>query len=117
MVAGKPGDYVFIYMNKAGIIASGSVKSNYMVNDYSLVKHNQGGTIDYEVWDEYFVSVEFDKKCLNYDDASKEYIINQSGVVTAGEYNDKVSKQPLNRTKVSLSKEDGEKLKEVFLQK
>ena len=113
----KPGDYVFIYKNQSGIIASGSVKSNYMVNDYCLVKHDQGGTIDYEVWDEYFVSVEFDKKCLKHDDPSKEYKIDQSGVVAAGEYHDKVSKQPLNRTKVSLSKEEGEKLKEVFLQK
>lgn len=113
----KPGDYVFIYMNKAGIIASGSVKSNYMVNDYSLVKHSQGGEINYEIWDEHFVSVDFDKKCLNFDEDSKSYIINQNSVVTAGEYNDKVSKQPLNRTKVSLSKVEGEKLKEIFLKK
>jgi len=113
----KLGDYVFIYMNKSGIIASGSVKSNYMVNDYCLVKHNEGGKINYEIWDEYFVSVEFDKKCLNYNDGSEEYIIDQTGVVTAGEFNEKVSKQPFNRTKMFLSKDEGEKLKDLFLNK
>lgn len=113
----KPGDYVFVYLNKTGIIASGTVTSNFMVNDYSLVKHIDNGKISYDVWDEYFVSVEFDKRCLHYDDASKEHVIESSSAVTASEFNDKVSKQPFNRTKISLSKEEGEKLKEIFLQK
>jgi len=115
-----PGDYVFIYMNKHGVIASGVVKSKFMINDYSLVKiinNDQGGKIDYDVWDEYFVNVEFDKKCIKYDDANKGFVIDDNGVVTASEFSDKVSKQPLHRTKVFLSKNEGEKLKELFLQK
>ncbi|MBV4428856.1 hypothetical protein [Clostridium tyrobutyricum] len=115
----NPGDYVFVYMNKTGIIASGTVTSNFMVNDYSLVKHidhAQDNKIEYDVWDEYFVNVEFDKRCLKYDEVSKGYVIKQDEVVTASEFNNKVSKQPFNRTKLFLSKVEGEKLKELFLQ-
>lgn len=115
----NPGDYVFVYMNKTGIIASGTVTSNFIVNDYSLVKHinhDQDNKIEYDVWDEYFVNVEFDKKCLKYDEVSKGYVIEQNEVVTASEFNDKVSKQPFNRTKLFLSKVEGEKLKELFSQ-
>lgn len=114
----QPGDYVFVYQNKVGIIASGTVKSNYMVNDYSLVKYNDNNdNISYEIWDEYFVSVEFDKTCLKDDEVTKKKEIDTNGVVTSSELYEKVTKQPLNRTKIHLSKEEGEKLKEIFLQK
>lgn len=113
----QPGDYVFVYQNKVGIIASGTVKSNFMVNDYCLVKYNDNNYIQHEVWDEYFVSVEFDKTCLKDDGATKTKEIDTSGVVTSSELYEKVTKQPLNRTKIYLNKEEGKKLKEIFLQK
>lgn len=50
----EPGDYVFIYMNEKGIIASGTVKTKYIVNDYSLVEcYNKEYTkTAYEIRDE-----------------------------------------------------------------
>lgn len=114
----KPGDYVFIYMNEKGIIGSGIVKSNFIVNDYSLVKsYTTEDGIDFEIWDEYFVQVEYDKTCLSFDKDKGEYIINESSVIKASEYRDKISRQPLNRTKVTLGTDEGQKLKEVFLKK
>ncbi|MCQ2023748.1 EVE domain-containing protein, partial [Clostridium butyricum] len=112
----KPGDYVFIYMNGEGIVGAGTVKSNYMVNDYSLVKCYDGDKIQYEIWDEYFVSVEFDKKSLILDDEGK-YSIDEQNIITASDYRKEVSGKLLNRTKISLTTEEGEKLKKLYLEK
>lgn len=116
----KPGDYVFVYMNKNGFIASGVVTSSFMINDYSLVKHidhNNNDEIKYDIWDEYFVNVKFEKKCIEYNHNTNIYEVDSATVVSASEYNDKVSKQPLSKTKIFLNKIEGEKLKDIFLNK
>lgn len=116
----EPGDYIFIYMNEKGIIASGTVKSKYIVNDYSLFEYftnNDGTETDYDVWDEYFVHVEFDKKALKYDESNETYIIEEGKVIKASEYRDNVSNKPLGRTKLHLTKEEGDILKKIFLEK
>lgn len=115
----KPGDYVFIYMNEKGIVASGIVKSNYMVNDYSLVKcysNEDGSECTYEVWDEYFVNVEYDKTALILDDDGN-YVIDEGKVIKASEYRENVSAKPLGKTKIHLSRKEGLKLKELYLSK
>jgi predicted RNA-binding protein with PUA-like domain len=114
----KPGDYVFIYMNEKGIVGAGTVKSNCMVNDYSLVKHYSDDRKDYsyDVWDEYFVNVEFDKKSLKLDEVGN-YLIDEQTIIKASDYREKVSSKPLNRTKIHLTSEEGNKLKELYLRK
>ncbi len=115
----KPGDYVFIYMNEKGIVGSGTVKSNHMINDYSLVKcyaNDDGTEYTYDVWDEYFVNVEFDKKSLNVDEEGN-YLIDDQNIIRASDYREKVSAKPLNRTKIHLTNEEGAKLKELYLGK
>lgn len=112
----KPGDYVFIYMNEKGIVGAGTVKSNHMINDYSLVKcyGEDGIEYAYNVWDEYFVSVEFDKKSLKVGEEGN-YLIDEQKIIRASDYREKVSAKPLNRTKIHLTKEEGAKLKELYL--
>lgn len=108
----EPGDYIFIYMNEKGFIASGTVKTKYMINDYSLVEHyknKEKNETDYVIWDEYFVYVDYDKKCLKSDKT-----IDENRTVELSEYKEKVSKKLLNRTKVHLSSEEGELLREIF---
>lgn len=115
----KPGDYVFIYMNEKGIVGSGTVKSNRITNDYSFVKcydNEEGTEYAYDVWDEYFVNVEFDKKSLTVDEEGN-YLIDEQNIVRASDYREKVSAKPLNRTKINLTEEEGLKLKELYLGK
>lgn len=114
----KPGDYVFIYMNEKGIVGAGTVKSNCMVNDYSLVKHYSDDRKEYfyDVWDEYFVNVEFEKKSLKLDEEGK-YLIDEQNIIKASDYREKVSAKPLNRTKIHLTSEEGNKLKELYVGK
>lgn len=114
----KPGDYVFVYMNETGIVGAGTVKSNCMINDYSLVKHYSDDRKDYsyDVWDEFFVNVEFDKKSLKLDEDGK-YLIDEQNVIKASDYREKVSAKPLNRTKIHLTSEEGNKLKKLYLRK
>lgn len=115
----KPGDYVFIYMNKNGIVGAGTVKSNYMINDYSLVKcyANEDKTeCTYEVWDEYFINVDFDKKSLKMDEKGN-YLIDDQNVISISDFREKVSAKLLSRTKIHLTNEEGAKLKELYLGK
>lgn len=115
----KPGDYVFIYMNEKGVVGAGTVKSGCMVNDYSVVKcyaNEKGTEFDYDVWDEYFVTIEYDKVSLKLNNDGN-YIIDTTNTIKASEYREKVSTKPLNRTKVNLNKKEGYKLKELYLNK
>jgi hypothetical protein len=107
-----PGDYLFVYMNGEGIIGAGYAETNRMINDYSLVKVKTDSGIKNEVWDEHFVGVTFEKTSLNNNNE-----VDKTKVVTRKEFNDSVSNKVLNRTKVALSKEEGELLRTIYLNK
>ncbi|MBB6451631.1 TusA-related sulfurtransferase [Salirhabdus euzebyi] len=102
----EPGSYVFIYLNEHGIVGAGTIESTYQVNDYCLVKYHD----KFGVADEHFVKVAFDKTSLNADNT-----INDSSVVTAKMFKEHVSNKVLNRTKVELSTQEGEKLKKLYV--
>ena len=122
-----PGDYVFIFMNGTGIIASGTVKSKFMSTDYSLVKYydrdanKDDPPIEYMIWDENYVTIDFDKKSLIEADEmleiNQKLSIDEERVLLASEFHEKISKKPFNRTKISLTEEEGKKLKDIFLSK
>lgn len=102
----KPGDYIFVYMNGIGIIGSGVVKSEFISNDYCRVESNENGN---EVWDEYFVIVDYDRKSLK-----RNQTINNAKVVKNDEFKDIIGGKPLGRTKISLRREEGEELKSLY---
>lgn len=114
-----PGDYVFVYLNKVGIVGAGTVTTDYQINDYSLVRLNDeaDGSSRFEVWDEYSVSVSYDKKCLQESVDGQGRVIDEQKVVTATEINHQITRQPLNKTRVCLNSEEGKKLKDLFLAK
>lgn len=107
----KPGDYVFIYMNEKGIVGSGSVKAKFMQNDYCLVDTYEE---DSEVWEEYFVAVEYEKKSLIFDTSKQEYKIDESSAIKASEFKNIIANKPLNRTKVTLKSEEGQQLRALY---
>lgn len=123
------GDYVFVFMNGTGFVASGTVKSKFFTTDYSLVKFfdrdadKDNPPVKHAIWDENFVKVEFDKKCLaesvemTEDPAKLPLEIDAQKVLSASEFHSKISKKVLNRTKILLTKEEGEKFKDIFLSK
>lgn len=107
----ETGDYVFIYMNEVGIVGAGMVKSNYIINDFSLVEYYaEDNETDYDVWDEYFVLVDYEYKSLKPD--AKD--IDENKVIKAAEFKVLISNKPLNRTKVTLKSDEGEKLRDMY---
>lgn len=93
-------------MNEKGIIASGTVKTKHIVNDYSLVEcYNKEHTkTAYEIRDEWFVSVDYDKKCIEKSDDSDIYTINENATVKASEFRGNISNKLFNRTSSILAK-------------
>ncbi|MBK5243092.1 hypothetical protein [Clostridium sp.] len=127
----EPGDYIFLNLDTFGIVGAGRATTKFISSPFShyecYADKEKTEVNDMVFEEEYFVMVDYDKKSFgDYDEkefAGLAVYLDIDSIVTeekiydiVNSKEDPMKKFDLDQVKIKLSKEDGERLKELYLE-